>query len=77
MVMTIINIDIYYEHALTKNIIYVFFIHVFFYLSRSHAQTKMYFQFWLGQPKSDCIYHLPIDLKQKKIPFCSKPVGKW
>ena len=29
-------------------------------------------------PKSDCIYHAPIDLEPNgQCPLCSKPIGKW
>ena len=30
----------------------------------------------LNQPKSDCIYHFPMDLEPNGIPFCSKSIGK-
>ena len=28
-------------------------------------------------PKSDCIYHFPIDLEPNGRPFGSKVIGKW
>ena len=34
------------------------------------------FWFWLNKPKSDCMYHFPIDLEANEIPFNSKSIGK-
>ena len=44
---------------------------------KRHTHIEIDFQFLLNQPKSDCIYHFPIDLEPNGNPLGSNSIGRW
>ena len=41
------------------------------------AHREIFSKSYYINPKSDCIYHFPIDLDPNGRPFVSKSIGKW
>ena len=41
------------------------------------THTEIFLECCGIKPKSDCIYHFPIDFESNRIPFGSKSIGKW
>ena len=46
-------------------------------LSVPRAHSEIFAKSYYINPKSDCIYHFPIDLEPNGRPFGSKSTGKW
>ena len=44
--------------------------------SKNCTHREITFSFLLNQSKTDCVYHLPIDIVSKEIPFGFKSIGK-
>ena len=44
---------------------------------REAAHREIFSKSYEINPKSDCIYHFPIDLDPKIRPFAFKSIGKW
>ena len=42
-----------------------------------HTHREIFLKSYYINPKSVCIYHIPIDLERNRYPVRSKSIGKW